>query len=143
MDKENIPTIEDFAAISEDKIRYCDTDRQGHVNNSVFSSLLETGRVEILYNPQNVLHGKNCSFVIASMKLDYLGEITWPGIIKIGTRISRIGKSSMDIQQGLFQDNQCVALAETTIVQVNVETKRSSILENRTIETLKGYMKEK
>ena len=42
---------EEFPLKTYDKIRYADTDRQGHVNNAVFSTFLETGRVKILYNP--------------------------------------------------------------------------------------------
>lgn len=37
--------LKDFPSVTFDKIRYGDTDRQGHVNNAVFSAFLETGRV--------------------------------------------------------------------------------------------------
>lgn len=40
--------LEGFPFRSSDKLRYGDTDRQGHVNNAVFSTFLETGRVELL-----------------------------------------------------------------------------------------------
>jgi acyl-CoA thioester hydrolase len=33
--------LKDFPLTSIDKIRYSDTDRQGHVNNAVFASYLE------------------------------------------------------------------------------------------------------
>ncbi len=46
-----VPEIGDFPVVTTDKLRYCDTDRQGHVNNAVFLTFLETGRVELLYNP--------------------------------------------------------------------------------------------
>src|ERR1700722_2154599 len=45
------PTLSDFALHTYDKLRYADTDRQGHVNNAVFSTALETGRAEFLYDP--------------------------------------------------------------------------------------------
>jgi acyl-CoA thioester hydrolase len=38
------PSLRDFAVYSVDKLRYGDTDRQGHVNNAVFATFLETGR---------------------------------------------------------------------------------------------------
>ena len=43
------PLLDDFVALSREKLRYSDTDRQGHVNNAVFSTFLETGRVELLF----------------------------------------------------------------------------------------------
>ena len=41
---------EDYALHAFDKLRYGDTDRQGHVNNAVYATLFETGRVELLYD---------------------------------------------------------------------------------------------
>lgn len=125
-------SIGDFPIKTFDKIRYSDTDRQGHVNNSVFSSFLETGRVEILYNSENPLLSDNCSFVIASIKLNFLSEINWPGKIELGTGILKIGNSSITFYQKLFQNNICVADAETIIVQVNDLTKKSNPLSETT-----------
>ena len=48
---DDAPTLSQFALHAYDKLRYADTDRQGHVNNSVFSTALETGRVELLTLP--------------------------------------------------------------------------------------------
>ena len=40
-------TLHDFPIQAFDKLRYADTDRQGHVNNANFSTFLETGRVSV------------------------------------------------------------------------------------------------
>ena len=45
---EAAPELGQFPCRTYDKLRYADTDRQGHVNNAVFSTMLETGRVEFL-----------------------------------------------------------------------------------------------
>jgi len=96
IEKSALPAIDEFVVISSGKVRYSDTDRHGHVNNAVFSSFFETGRVEIFYNEKRHLLCPNCSFVIASIKLDYLYEITWPGEIQMGTRITKIGGAVLD-----------------------------------------------
>ncbi|MEZ4763396.1 MAG: acyl-CoA thioesterase, partial [Calditrichia bacterium] len=57
--------LDDFPLKTFDKIRYADTDRQGHVNNATFSTFLETGRVEVLYNAEFPVLFANSSFVIA------------------------------------------------------------------------------
>jgi acyl-CoA thioester hydrolase len=136
-----IPLLNEFSVISNDKVRYCDTDSQGHVNNAIFSTFLETGRVEILYDKTKRIASEKCAFVIASLKLDFLGEIVWPGEIAIGIRISKIGRSSVNIEQGLYQNNKCVALAETVIVQMNEETRKSMALESTTVELLSKFIK--
>jgi acyl-CoA thioester hydrolase len=119
------PTLADFPAVTHEKLRYADTDRQGHVNNAVFATMLETGRVELLYAPTAPIFEPGCAFVIASLHLDFLGEVTWPGQVDIGTRVAAIGKSSVTLEQALFQQGACVATAKTVIVQVSEASRRS------------------
>lgn len=132
--------LADFPLRTFDKIRYVDTDRQGHVNNALFASFLETGRVEILYNPAYPILAEGSSFVIASLKLEFLEEITWPGQVDIGTGIRKIGNSSIIIFQNLFQNENCVANAETVIVHVDNITRRSSPLTDSAKKTLGSWL---
>ena len=124
-----------------DKLRYRDTDRQGHVNNAVFMSLLETGRVEMLYAPEEHLHDPGCSFVVASIQLDFLAEMTWPGRVEIGTRIASIGRSSMRVEQALIQGDSCVATAALVIVQMNQTTRRSQALGTAAVSNLGRWVR--
>lgn len=124
-------TIEDFPFKTFDKVRYGDTDRQGHVNNAAFSTYLETGRVEFLYNVQNLLTADNASFVIVSLSLNFVAEVNWPGQIDIGTGVTKVGNSSVSFYQGLFQNGRCVATAETVIVQISEHTRKSSPLSDK------------
>lgn len=120
-----LPAYDDFPLQTYDKLRYPDTDRQGHVNNALFSTFLETGRVELMSHPESLLTSDNCTFVIAHQKLDLLGEINWPGTVEIGTRVVKVGSSSVTLYQGIYQHEQCVALAETVIVQMHETTRKS------------------
>ncbi|NBD35656.1 MAG: acyl-CoA thioesterase [Chloroflexi bacterium] len=133
-------TLDDFPLQTFDKIRYADTDRQGHVNNSVFSTFLETGRVEAMYNPEFPILAENSSFVIAALKLDFLREITWPGQVAIGTGILKIGASSIRFHQRLFQDGKCVASAEAVVVQIDNDSRRSSPLTDHAKEILSHWL---
>ena len=129
--------LEDYPLHSYDKIRYCDTDRQGHVNNALFSSFLETGRVEFLYNPEKPLYSEGGAFVIAGQKLDLLSEIRWPGKIDIGTGITKVGNSSIKLVQGLYQNGKLCATAETVIVQMDEATRGSKQLSEETANIMK------
>ncbi len=133
---------QDFPLKTFDKLRYADTDRQGHINNAVFSTFLETGRVEVLYNPKLPILGEGASFVIVSLKLDFLKEITWPGQVEIGTGLLKVGNSSMTVFQKLFQNGACVATAETVIVQVEAVTRQSTPLSEHARQTLRGWLLE-
>lgn len=134
------PELDQFSLKTFEKIRYADTDRQGHVNNAVFSTLLETGRVEVLYDPGKPLASTNCSFVIVSLTMNFHAEITWPGRVEIGTRVAAIGRSSVTLEQALFQEGGCVATANTVIVQMNDTTRRAQPLNDSAVAYLTSLM---
>jgi len=117
--------LDDYPLRSYDKLRYGDTDRQGHVNNAVFSTFLETGRVEMIHDGKTSLADEGCSFVIARLELNYVSELLWPGRVEIGSGVIAIGRSSIRMEQALFQGERLVALGETVIVQVSDVTRRS------------------
>lgn len=119
------PRLDDFPARAQDKLRYGDTDRQGHVNNAVFASLLETGRVEVLHGRGGALADDGASFVIARLVLEFVAELHWPGTVDIGTRVARVGRSSVTMEQAIFQEGRCVATGESVIVQVDDATRTS------------------
>ena len=111
-----------------DKLRYNDTDRQGHVNNAVFATFFETGRVAFLYDEQLKLSAPGGEFVVARLAIDFRAELYFPGKVDIGTRVLSIGRSSFTVGQGVFKDELCVATAESVGVQMNDETRRSEPL---------------
>lgn len=133
------PMYEEFPLKNYDKLRYRDTDQQGHVNNAVFATFFETGRTELLYI-NDPLHDKEATFVIAKIELNYIAEVKWPGTVEVGTRVTKIGKSSIGLFQGLYQDNILVATADTVIVQMSLLTRRSKELSLDAKNILKGYM---
>lgn len=132
--------LSDFPLQTFDKVRYADTDRQGHVNNAVFSSFLETGRVELLYAHSSLLPQAGCSFVIAALKLDFLREIVWPGTVDIGTGLSKIGNSSAVILQELYQNDLLVARAETVVVQVSAQTGKGEAFSDEARAFLQSFL---
>jgi acyl-CoA thioester hydrolase len=139
-DENSQMTLDQFPSRTYDKLRYADTDRQGHINNAVFATFLETGRVEFLYDPEAPLTSPDTSFVIASLNLQLRAELFWPGVVEIGTAVTRIGNSSIGIYQGIFQNGKCAATAETVIVHVNSSTQNSQPLSNDTREALRSNL---
>jgi len=131
--------LDHFAVKTYDKLRYGDTDRQGHVNNAVFATMLETGRVEILYHPDAPLASPGCEFVIVNLTLDFRSEISWPGRVDVGTTVAKVGRSSVTFEQALFQDGRVTATARTVIVQVNKTTRRSEPLNDAAVERLREF----
>jgi acyl-CoA thioester hydrolase len=114
-----------FATWTQDIARYGDTDRQGHLNNAVFSTFLESGRVALLYDPVRKLVPPAHEFVIVRLTMDFRAEMSWGGAVEIGTVVRRLGRSSFVLGQGIFQGGVCAATAETIMVLVDDATRRA------------------
>jgi acyl-CoA thioester hydrolase len=117
---------------TKEKIRYADTDRQGHVNNAVFATFCESGRVALFYEAGESLAPPGCEFVIARLELDFRAELRWPGQAEIGTAVMDVGRSSFRLAQGIFSGDACAATAETVIVLLDSGTRRASPLPETT-----------
>ncbi len=133
----SLPTLADFAFIASDKLRYGDTDRQGHINNAVFATFLETGRVELLHDLVSSVTEPDSSFVLVRIVIDLRAEIFWPGTVEIGTRIDSVGRSSITLVQAVFQDGRCVAEGQSVIVLLDNTTRRSRALSEATLHRLR------
>jgi len=114
-----VPRPEDFPHRTIETIRFGDLDRQNHVNNAVFATHFESGRVIILYGEEHGLIVPGASFVLAHLSIDFLGEMHWPGEVEIGTAVTRVGNASLGLDQALFVDGICVATADNTLVLVD------------------------
>jgi len=124
-----LPVLADYTFITRDKLRYGDTDRQGHVNNAVYATFFETGRVDMLMNGANLaavdLKGEDGAFVIARLIVDYISEINWPGEVEIGTRVLSLGRSSLRLEHAVFFKDECAARGESVVVLTDTTTRRS------------------
>jgi len=135
------PDLEEFPMRTFDLIRYGDTDRQGHVNNAVFATFFETGRVSFLFEPSILPEGT--MLVIARLVIDFRAELTWPGQVEIGTRVEGISNRSFTLSQAIFHNGKCAATSESTIVVVNEKTRRSTPLSEQLVNALGQWTKPK
>jgi acyl-CoA thioester hydrolase len=117
-----------FRFWARDTVRFGDTDRQGHVNNAVYATFSETGRVAFLYDPADPLGPPGTEFVIARMVIDFRAEAGWPGDVDIGTAVVSVGRSSFRLEQGIWQGDKLVATTENVIVLMDSATRRSTPL---------------
>jgi len=132
--------LHDYPSRTSADIRYSDLDRQGHVNNAVFATFSEVGRVAFMYDPERPLAPEGRSFVIARLLIDFRAELFWPGRVEIGTGVLKVGRSSFTLAQGLFGQGRLAATTEATIVMVDKETRRSVPLPPDTVGILQGLM---
>jgi acyl-CoA thioester hydrolase len=120
-----------------DLVRYADLDRQGHVNNAIYSTYFETGRVAVIFDKEQGLQVPGCTTVLARAEINYLKELRWPGTLEIGTGIGEIGRSSYVFTQAVFHEGDCVATARNTMVLIDAVTRRARPLPPELLERLK------
>lgn len=118
------PQPTDFPHHVVHTIRFRDLDPQNHVNNAIFVTFFEAGRVVLLRDPRYGMRVPGATYVQASITVDYLGELHWPGEVLIGTAVERLGRTSLVFSQGLFTGERCAALCRSTLVMVDAETRK-------------------
>jgi hypothetical protein len=78
-------------------------------------------------------------FVLARLILDYRREMRWPGAVEIGTRVERIGRSSITLAQALFQNDCCVATAQSVAVLIDARSRRACPIPLASVQRLQSF----
>jgi len=137
----DLQDISQFRFWSNDTVRFADIDRYGHVNNVAFAVYAETGRVEFaeVIAPGSA-DGRGVGWVIARSNINYRNQAHYPGLIRIGTAVEKIGRSSVVLKQGLFCNDVFCADTESVIVWIDVEAGLALPLPEAVRDALKPYM---
>lgn len=92
--------LADFPLVTTIPLLWGDHDAFGHVNNLVYLRWCETARVEYLMRiglwPS--LPPAGIGPILASITCDYKRPLTFPDTVSIGTRVSRIGNRSFQME---------------------------------------------
>lgn len=105
-------------------IRCRDEDQLGHVNNSVYSEWFEVARVTLTRK----ISASGPDWLVtalARMTINFLGETTWPGDVRVGGRLLSIGNSSFRSVYAVFRDERCLATADCVSVYFDPRKRRA------------------
>ena len=108
---------------TSDTIRYADLDPNDHVNNGAMNEYFEDGRVRLRQSHFGHLgKGTLSGFVLARYTVEYYRSLSFPGEVYIGSVVSRVGRTSYTLTQGVFVDEICYAGAEVITVMLDTDT---------------------
>lgn len=131
-----------FTYWCEDKIRFADLDTYGHLNNVAYATFAESGRVDFLSEViEGSLDGEGEGWVIAKLTINFLTSAYYPGNVKIGNVIRRIGNSSVICEQGLFTNGKCFGTCESVLVWADSKNEVSRPMPEHIKAILSRYMK--
>lgn len=117
-----------FPFWTEEKLRIQDTDLNGHVNNASIAALCEAGRSEIISAVAGPPGERALGSALRRVTIEYLAEAHYPGQVRIGSAIGRVGTTSITITQSLFLGSLRFATAESVIVFIDRQTRRPTAL---------------
>lgn len=113
--------------ISEIQIRYADLDTLGHVNNAVYLSYFELGRIHFLRNNLSNFKLSEISFVIARIEINYRRSIRFDDSVSIETGIASVGRTSVTFLHRIFNRNDDITYCDGKVVAVFVDSLRNPV----------------
>ena len=106
-----------FEHWTTDTVRFSDLDAVGHINNVAIAAYVESGRVAFGHELRSA-GDPGTSFILARLAIDYRAQGHYPGQVRVGTRLVRLGRTSFAVGHGVFKDGVCLATAECVLVYV-------------------------
>jgi acyl-CoA thioester hydrolase len=122
------PRLEDFPYRLTDNVRFGDLDPNQHVNNAVYATYFETGRVTLVKDRSNGLMPPGLSWMLVRLDIHFRAELRWPGQIEMGLGVARFGRTSVTFDQVVFSQGRCVASAQSITVLIDEETRQPTPL---------------
>lgn len=97
--------------------RFSDVDTQSHLNNVRLMEFYQEGRVMFHRGLESEFGIEPKSgTLVAHHSADYLHEVKYPGVIRLGIGVLKIGTSSYALGAALFQHDRCVGVSKTVVV---------------------------
>jgi acyl-CoA thioester hydrolase len=134
------PRLEDFPYRITDNVRYADLDPNQHVNNAVYASYFETGRVTLMKDRSRGLMPQGLSWMMVRLDMHFRAELRWPGTIELGLGVARLGRTSTTFEQVVFSEGRCVASAQSVTVMIDEATRRPTPLTEGIIGNFQRWM---
>ena len=100
--------------------RYRDQDILAHVNNTAIAGYYDEGREMFMRQVfARVTDPVRPRIVTAEIRASFLGEVFHPDTVTLAAGVLKIGTSSFEIGQALFQGGRCVGLGGAVFVQAD------------------------
>ena len=138
---DSTPLLEDFPYRLTDNVRFADLDPNQHVNNAVYATYFETGRVTLMKDPSYWELPEGLTWIMVRLDIHFRAELRWPGTIELGLGVSKFGRTSVSFDQVVFSAGQCVASARSVSVLLDEATRKPKPLTEEIIRNFKPWLR--
>jgi acyl-CoA thioester hydrolase len=129
------------AATSCDNVRFADLDANQHVNNAVYATYFETGRVTLMKDRSLGMMPDGLAWIMVRLDIHFRAELRWPGVIELGLGVSKLGRTSVTFDQVVFSQGRCVASARSITVLIDEATRKPTPLTPEIIANLQRWLR--
>ena len=109
-----------FPTVIHLPVQWGDMDAYQHVNNIVYFRWFESARIAYLeqIGLKGLYHTAGIGPILAAITCNYRRQLAYPDTVAVGARISRIGRTSFEMEHVLFSTGQQAVVADgkSTIV---------------------------
>jgi acyl-CoA thioester hydrolase len=109
--------VEGFSFVWSQPVVLRDLDAFGHVNNAVYLTYVENGRVDYFRAVLGIERPEDLHNIMASVTLNYRSPVSYGESVHVGVRTERIGDKSLTLYYELRADDDRL-VADATTVQV-------------------------
>lgn len=122
--KKNPSHISEYNYFCQLSTRWNDNDIYGHMNNIIYYSLFDTAVNKWLIKNKliDIKNGQNIGLIVQS-GCNYFSSFEYPENINAGIRVTKIGKSSVRYEVGLFKEKEELSSADGFFIHVYVDRK--------------------
>lgn len=114
----------EYNFFSKISTRWNDNDIYGHMNNIIYYALFDTAVNKWLIKNKliDIKNGQNIGLIVQS-GCNYFSSFEYPENINAGIRVTKIGKSSVRYEVGLFKEKEELSSADGFFIHVYVDRK--------------------
>ena len=137
--------LAEFPVVVAQPVQWGEQDSLGHVNHVTYFRWYETARITyfLRIGLMDMHKTERIGPILASVANDYRRQLNFPDTAQIGVRITRIGRSSFDMEHKIFSQNDHALAAEgrSTLVVFDYQANKAHPVPARirhAIESLEG-----
>ena len=135
------PQLADSPYRLTDNVRFGDLDPNQHVNNAVYATYFETGRVTLTKDRSHGLTPAGLAWVMVRLDIHFRAELHWPGTIEMGLGVAKFGRTSVTFDQVVFSKGRCVASAQAVTVLIDDATRKPTSLTPEVIANFQPWLR--
>ncbi len=110
MDAENTleALLEGYPVVISVTVQWGDQDAFGHVNNTVYFRWFESARIAyfLRIGLRTLQADERVGSILASSSCEYRKSITFPDTVRVGVRVTRIGRTSIGFEHRIVSEAQ-------------------------------------